>query len=202
VIGFYPGLVDKDVPGGENPAMARTFLNQLVKVEGNYSVRDFKTPGWVHSTKKQWWSQLTNYVLNEFSDELKRLRLYEAVRSTCNEMEISVPNFYAILELYCPFTGIFFTPIEELGLALHEMWEVSKLPMGNLPYEEYFPCAQELQQLSSQNRALYETFRELMCHFQICLDINGARDNVNELKSRADYLMVQSRGLSRRLGRH
>jgi len=49
------------------------------------------------------------------------------------------PNFYAVLELYCPSTGTFFTLVRELGLALHEMWEISKLPIGYLLYEEYFP---------------------------------------------------------------
>ena len=52
---------------------------------------------------------------------------------------MSVANFYAIFELYFPATGTFFTPVGELGMALHEMWEVSALPLGSLPYEEYFP---------------------------------------------------------------
>jgi len=49
-----------------------------------------------------------------------------------------VPNFYSIFELYCPSTGTSYTPVVELGLALHEMWVVSKLPIGFLPYKEYF----------------------------------------------------------------
>jgi len=106
-----------------------------------------------------------NFVLDQFSNELKRLRLYEAIRATCYGMEVSMPNFYAILELYCPFIGTFFALVGELGLALHERWEVSKLLLGHFLYEEYFLCTHELQQLSSQNEALYKTFRELMCHF-------------------------------------
>ena len=39
--------------------------------------------------------------------------------------------------------------------------------------------------------ALYEIFQELMYHFQICLDINSARGNVNVLKSWVDYLFPQ-----------
>jgi len=35
-------------------------------------------------------------------------------------------------------------------MALHEMWEVSALPMGYLPYEEYFPCEAELALLEKQ----------------------------------------------------
>ena len=52
---------------------------------------------------------------------------------------MSVVNFYAIFELYCPATWTFFTPIGELGMASHEMREVSALPMGSLSYKEYFP---------------------------------------------------------------
>jgi len=34
---------------------------------------------------------------------------------------MSVANFYAIFELYYPTTGTLFTPVGELGMALHEM---------------------------------------------------------------------------------
>ena len=149
---------------------------------------DFRTPVWVHSTKKQWWSQLTNYILDQFSGELERLGLYEAVRGTCHGIEVSVPNFYIILELYSPSTRTFFTSVGELGLALHEMWEVPKLPMGHLPYKEYFPRPHELQQLRYQNTTLKETFLELMCYFHICLNIHYVRGNVNRLKSWKNYL--------------
>jgi len=42
-------------------------------------------------------------------------------------------------------------------MALHEMWEVSALPMGSLPYEEYFLCEAELALLQKQEPALFET---------------------------------------------
>ena len=54
---------------------------------------------------------MTLYILAHFEEDLERLGLYEAVRA----------NFYAIFELYCPATGTFFTPVGELGMALHEM---------------------------------------------------------------------------------
>jgi len=82
-----------------------------------------------------------------FGEDLKRRRLREAIRATCYGIQMSVANFYAILELYCPATGTFFTPVGELGMALHEMWEVSTLPMGSHPYEEYFLCEAELMLL-------------------------------------------------------
>jgi len=48
---------------------------------------------------------------------------------------MSVANFYAIFELYCLAIRTFFTPVGELGMTLHEMWEVSALPIRYLPYE-------------------------------------------------------------------
>ena len=66
----------------------------------------------------------------------------------------------AIFELYCPATGTFFTPVGELGMALHEMWEVSALPMGSLPYEEYFPYEAKLALLEKQEPALFDLQRD------------------------------------------
>jgi len=79
-----------------------------------------------------------------FEDDLKRLGFHEAVRAMCFGININIPNFYAILEIYCSVSGMFFTLIDELGMALHEMWEISNLPIGSKLYEEYFPCAEEL----------------------------------------------------------
>jgi len=110
--------------------------------------------------------------LTHFEDDLERLRLHETVRTICYCIQMSVANFYAIFELYCPATGTFFTPVGELGMTLHEMWEVSALPMGCLPYEEYFPCEAELALLEKQEPALFETYRELMCIFtsaRVCM---------------------------------
>ena len=101
--------------------MAGTFLNQFVKAGGNYLATDFRMPSWVHSFLKQWWNRLTMYVLEKFEDELKHLGLYEAVQATCYRIEVNVPNFYSIFELYHPLTGMFFTLIEDLELAFHEM---------------------------------------------------------------------------------
>ena len=46
-------------------------------------------------------------------------------------------HFYAVLESYNLETCTFFTPVGEMGFALHEMYEVSGLVMGDTPYEEY-----------------------------------------------------------------
>jgi len=61
------------------------------------------------------------YILAHFGEDLERLGLREAVRAICYGIQMSVANFYAIFELYCPATGTFFTPVSELGMALHEM---------------------------------------------------------------------------------
>ena len=85
--------------------------------------------------------------------------------------------------------GDFFTPVGELGMALYEMWEVSALPMGSLPYEEYFSCEAELALLEKQELALFETYQELMCHFYICSDMHGNHKGAsNSSKSWGDYL--------------
>ena len=101
--------------------MSQTFLNQFIKVKGNYPARDFRAPGWVHPAQKPWWRDLVFYVLKHFEAELKKIGLHEAVMATCHWMEINVPNFFAIFKLYCPATGTFFTSIGELRLVLHEM---------------------------------------------------------------------------------
>jgi len=41
---------------------------------------------------------------------------------------------------------------------LHEMWEVSNLPMDYKLYEEYFPCAEQLAQMEKDEQALYDTY--------------------------------------------
>ena len=69
------------------------------------------------------------------------------------------------------------------------MWEISALPIGSLLYEEYFLCESELALLEKQEPALFETYRELMCHFYICLDMHGSyKGSLNNLKSWKDYL--------------
>ena len=49
-----------------------------------------------------------------------------------------------MLEKYNPDTCTFFTPVGEIGFSLHEMFEVSGLPMRDLPYEEFIYDTEEL----------------------------------------------------------
>jgi len=119
---------------------------------------DFRTPGLIHPPKA-WWRDLTLYVLAHFEEDLESQGLREAIRATCYGIQMSVANFYTIFELYCPATRTFFTPVGKLGMTLHEIWEVSALPMGSLPYEEYFPCEAELALLKKLEPALVETYQ-------------------------------------------
>ena len=69
------------------------------------------------------------------------------------------------------------------------MWEVSTLSLGSLPYEEYFPCEAELALLEKQEPALFETYRELMCHLYICSSMHGSHKGAScSLKSWGNYL--------------
>ena len=46
----------------------------------------------------------------------------------------------------------------------------------------------EKLELKKDDSALFETYRELMCHFYICLDIHRSPGSMNSLKSWTDYL--------------
>ena len=127
ILSLHPSNVGCNVPVRENPAKVLTFLNWFINAGGNYPTTDFWTLRWVSIFKQQWWCSLTLYVLEVFVEDLMRLGLYEVVRATCFGISISIPTFYAILEMYCPASRTFFTPVGELGMALHETWEISNL---------------------------------------------------------------------------
>jgi len=69
------------------------------------------------------------------------------------------------LEHYNRLTGAFFTPVREIRLALHELYEVSRLVIGNAPYEEYVPTTEELHLLKKEDPQVYETYWEVLCHY-------------------------------------
>jgi len=79
------------------------------------------------------------------------VRLYHSVRAVQYGLPQSFYNFYGILEHYNPLTGTFFTPDGEIGLALHELYKVSGLVMGDAPYEEYVPTSEELHLLRKED---------------------------------------------------
>ena len=86
---------------------------------------------------------MAGFVLTELGDLLKQAGLYQAVRAVQYGFPQSSHHFYGVFEHYNPLTGTFFTPIGEMGLALHELYEVSGLVIGDAPYEEYVPTIDE-----------------------------------------------------------
>lgn len=81
---------------------------------------------------------MINFVLSKFEAELKDIRFYGAIRNMQYSLPYSAYHLFNILEIYNPKSGTFFTPIGQLGFALHDMFEVSLLLMGELSYEEMF----------------------------------------------------------------
>jgi len=57
VFELYPRLVRAEYPTGETPHLATTFINQFLKVRGDFPT-DFRPLGWVHSTDKSWWGRM------------------------------------------------------------------------------------------------------------------------------------------------
>ncbi|ONK73232.1 uncharacterized protein A4U43_C04F28720 [Asparagus officinalis] len=155
-------------------------------------VTNHRCYGWVHSSDKVWWSRLTDYVLTRWDEELKANGLYAAVRATMYGLTISIPHFLVLLELYNPDTNTFLMKYGELGLALHEMNNVSGLLMGNMVYQEYFPSNWELHQLKSATPNCYDTLWDLTYHYHVALagvkPLSKKTKPQISLKKFADYL--------------
>lgn len=77
---------------------------------------------------------------------MQQFGLYRAIRNVQFGFSHNAHHLYSVLEMYNLSSGIFFTLVWELGFALHEMFEVSLLSMGELPYEEYVLTFEELNQ--------------------------------------------------------
>ena len=53
---------------------------------------------------------------------------------------------------------MFFTPVGEMGLALHELYEVLGLVIRDAPYKEYVLTTEELHLLKKEDPQVYETY--------------------------------------------
>jgi len=84
--------------------------------------------------------------------------LYHSVRAVQYGLLQSSHHFYDILERYNSLTGTFFTPVGEMRLALHELYEVSGLVIEDAPYKEYVPTTEELHLLKKEDSQVYETY--------------------------------------------
>ena len=80
---------------------------------------------------------MVGFVLAELGDLLRQVGLYHSVRAVQYGLPQSSHHFYGVLKHCNPLTGIFFTPVGEIGLALHELYVVSRLVIGDAPYEDY-----------------------------------------------------------------
>ena len=110
---------------------------------------------------------MVRFVLTELGGLLDQVGLCQAVMAVQYGIPQNSQNFFGILERYNPSTGTVFTPVGEMGLALHEFYEVSGLVMGDAPYEEYVPTSEELHLLKKECPRIYETYWEVICHFHI-----------------------------------
>lgn len=70
-----------------------------------------------------------DFVLSTFGDILRDFGLYGEIRNVQFGLPHSACHLFSILEMYNPSSGTSFTPVGELGIALHEMFEVSLLSM-------------------------------------------------------------------------
>ena len=131
---------------------------------------------------------MVSFILADLGGLLEQVELYQAVRAVQYGIPTSSQNFFGILERYNPLTGTFFTPVGEMGLALHKLYEVSGLVMGDSPYEEYVPTAEELHLMRKESPRVYETYWEVLCHFHICGQITSWRMRGVKQLSWASYL--------------
>ena len=75
-----------------------------------------------------------------------------------------------------------------MGLALHEIYEVSGLVMGDASYKEYVPTSEELHLLKKEDPQVYETYWEVLCHFHIYDQTSSWRNRGVKQMSWASYL--------------
>jgi len=64
IFGLFLRLVRSEYPRGETPQLGTTFINQFMKVRGDFPV-DFHPLGWVHSSDRSWWGRMVGFVLVE-----------------------------------------------------------------------------------------------------------------------------------------
>jgi len=67
-------------------------------------------------------------------------------------------------------TYTFFIPVREMGFALHEMYEVSGLAMGDIPYEDCVLLVEELHMIEENAPLVYAIYREVLFHFHIYVE--------------------------------
>lgn len=69
-----------------------------------------------------WLSRMISFVLSNFEAILKDIWLYGAIRNVKYGLRHSAYHLFNILEMYNPKSKMFFTPVGELGFALHKIF--------------------------------------------------------------------------------
>lgn len=110
---------------------------------------------WTHSHKKQWWAHLVTHVLHISKSLLIQGSLLVPMVAIKYEISPSYQHLWALLERFNPETCIFFTHVGELGMALHEMEEVSGYIMATFLIRSVYPQARSL--ISSPKRIMLYT---------------------------------------------
>ena len=75
-----------------------------------------------------------------------------------------------------------------MGLALHEIYEVYRLVMGDISYKEYVLSAEELHLLEGNTPLVYVAYWKVLCHFHICIEIISLRSERVRQIAWVDYL--------------
>lgn len=148
--GLLLEIVAKDFSFGESPKLARTFLNDFLKFKRQYLhtifalLDGFILPIGCSGTE---WLAFFSQLLKIFS----RLLDCTGHKNVLYGLLHSAYYLFSILVMYNSMSEMFFTPIGELGFALHDMFEVSLLSMEELPYNELVPTMEELRWMKTHD---------------------------------------------------
>lgn len=66
---------------GETAIRLETFINEFISKDGQYPSHNFRTSGWIRSSKKMWWGRLVGYMLDTHEQVPKEIGLYRTVRN-------------------------------------------------------------------------------------------------------------------------
>ena len=158
MLGLRPGPLCAELSGNDTAVQARIFMNRFAQTGPmNYPAGPC-LPGWVHAHDGDWWPHLIEFVETRFGSLLEKIYLAIAIRAVKYGIRQNPSSFYAMLERFNSDSCTFYTPVGELGLALHEMHVVSGLSHGHISYEERYLPLLELNELKGKNLDIYETY--------------------------------------------
>lgn len=91
--------VNKDYLVSEAPYRANIFLNRFMTIKEQYPPQNFRTPGWIHSTNKMWWSMIVRLMMSTFEAILEDLGLYGVTRNVQFGLSKSFYHLFSILDV-------------------------------------------------------------------------------------------------------